>query len=161
MAAAAISSPSIAVSGQARVAPRRRPCWTGTPEIYFAKSIDNSRLVKVEDPRRTREMRQFGIALCCLFLFVMAYAFQHFKAIEYGYKIEALKSQRTSLVEMNRALRLEEASLRDPERIDRMARVLGLQSPQAGQVVQMNTALPEGSGAEVATLMPVSVVSAR
>ncbi len=63
----------------------------GTPEIYFAKAIDNSRLVKVEDPRRAREMRQFGIALACLFVLVMAYAFQHFKAIEYGYKIEALK----------------------------------------------------------------------
>ena len=63
-------------------------------------------------------MRQFGIALCCLFLLVMTYAWQHFKAIEYGYKIESLKVQRDSLVEMNRALRLEEASLRDPERID-------------------------------------------
>ena len=42
---------------------RRKPCWTGTPEIYFAKPIDNSRLVKVEDPRRGREMRQFGVAL--------------------------------------------------------------------------------------------------
>ena len=141
--------------------PRRRPCWNGTPEIYFAKAIDNSRVVKVEDPRRAREMRQFGIALACLFLFVMAYAFQHFKAIEYGYKIEALKSQRDGLVEMNRALRLEEASLRDPERIDRMARELGLQSPQAGQVIEMNTSLPEGSGAEVAGLMPVSVISTR
>ena len=152
MAAAAIQ-PSIAV--------RRRPCWTGTPEIYFTKAIDNSRLVKVEDPRRSREMRQFGIALACLFLFVMAYAFQHFKAIEYGYKIESLKAHRDSLVEMNRALRLEEASLRDPERIDRMARELGLQSPQAGQVIRMDTALPDGSGAEVASLTPVSVVSAR
>ncbi|HZQ19809.1 MAG TPA: cell division protein FtsL [Terriglobales bacterium] len=142
-------------------APRRRPCWSGTPEIYFTKSIDNSRLVKVEDPRRSREMRHFGIALACLFLFVMAYAFQHFKAIEYGYKIEALKSQRDSLVEMNRALQLDEASLRDPERIDRMARELGLQSPQAGQVVQMNTALPEGTSPEVASLMPVSVISTR
>jgi cell division protein FtsL len=117
--------------------------------------------VKVEDPRRAREMRQFGIALGCLFLFVMAYAFQHFKAIEYGYKIEALKSERQSLVEMNRALRLEEASLRDPERIDRMARDLGLESPQAGQVVRMDTALPESSGSVVATLTPVSVVSTR
>lgn len=152
MAAAAIQ-PSIAV--------RRRPCWTGTPEIYFTKAVDNSRLVKVEDPRRAREMRQFGIALACLFMFVMAYAFQHFKAIEYGYKIESLKAQRDGLVEMNRALRLEEASLRDPERIDRMARELGLQSPQAGQVIRMDTALPDGSSAEVASLTPVSVVSAR
>jgi cell division protein FtsL len=38
------------------------------------------------------------------------------------------------LTEMNRALHLEEASLRDPERIDVMARKLGLQSPQPGQV---------------------------
>jgi hypothetical protein len=42
----------------------RKPCWVGTPEVYFSKSIDNSRLVKVEDPRRGREMKQFGIALC-------------------------------------------------------------------------------------------------
>jgi cell division protein FtsL len=133
----------------------------GTPEVYFAKAIDNSRLVKVEDPRRAREMRQFGVALGCLFLLVMAYAFQHFKAIEYGYKIEALKSQRGSLVEMNRALRLEEASLRDPERIDRMARVLGLQSPQAGQVIRLDTAMPETSTSVVASLTPVAVVSMR
>jgi cell division protein FtsL len=133
----------------------------GTPEVYFSKAIDNSRLVKVEDPRRVREMRQFGVALGCLFVLVMAYAFQHFKAIEYGYKIEALKSQRDGLVEMNRALRLEEASLRDPERIDRMARELGLQSPQAGQVIRMDITVPQASEAEVASLTPVSVVSAR
>ena len=152
MAAAAI---------QTRIAVGRRPCWAGTPEIYFTKAIDNSRLVKVEDPQRSREMRQFGVALACLFLFVMAYAFQHFKAIEYGYKIESMKSQRESLVEMNRALRLEEASLRDPERIDRMARDLGLQSPQAGQVIRMDTAMPEPSTSVVASLTPVSVVSIR
>src|ERR1035441_7485269 len=96
---------------------RRKSCWLGTPEIYFRKTIDNSRLVKVEDPRRAREMKYFGLALCCLFLLVMGYALQHFRAIEYGYKIETLRSQRSDLVEMNRALRLEEASLRDPERI--------------------------------------------
>jgi cell division protein FtsL len=150
-----------AAAVQVAVAPRRRSFWTGTPEIYFTKSIDNSRLVKVEDPRRTREMRQFGIALGCLFLFVMAYAFQHFKAIEYGYKIEALRSQRTNLVEMNRALRLEEASLRDPERIDRIAREMGLQSPQAGQVIRMDSSMPEASGSVIASLTPVAVVSER
>ena len=71
---------------------RRQSCWLGTPEIYFRKRIDNSRLVKVEDPRRAREMRLFGIALCFLFLLVMGYALQHFRAIEYGYKIEALRA---------------------------------------------------------------------
>jgi cell division protein FtsL len=91
----------------------------------------------------------------------MAYAFQHFKAIEYGYKIEALKSQRDSLTEMNHALGLEEATLRDPGRIDRIARSLGLQSPQAGQVVRMDVTMPESPGQVVASVMPVEVISAR
>ncbi|HEY8669393.1 MAG TPA: cell division protein FtsL [Terriglobales bacterium] len=150
-----------AAAMQPSFANRRRPSWMGTPEIYFAKAIDNSRLVKVEDPRRAREMRQFGVALACLFLFVMAYAFQHFKAIEYGYKIEALKSQRDGLAEINHALSLQEASLRNPERIDRMARDLGLQSPQAGQVVRMDAASSDAAGSEVASAAPISVISAR
>src|SRR5450755_436879 len=136
----------MAAAAQMHVSSSRRiPCWTGTPEVYFTKGIDNSRLVKVEDSRRGREMRQFGIALCCLFLLVMTYAFQHFKAIEYGYKIEALRSQRNSLSELNRALRLEEASLQDPQRIDVLARKMGLQSPQAGQVIHMDSAFPDSA----------------
>ena len=139
---------------------RRKGFWAGTPEIYFAKPIDNSRLVKVEDPGRGREMKHFGIALCCLFLLVMTYALQHFKAIEYGYKIETLKNQRDGLLEENRALRLEDASLRDPARIDILARQMGLQSPQAGQVIRMDSAAPDSSAPVMASMTPV-VISAR
>ncbi len=99
-------------------AARRNAFFTGTPEIYFAKAIDNSRLVKVEDPSHNREMKQFGTALAVLFMLVFTYAWQHFRAIEYGYQIESAKRELSNLTEMNRALRLEDASLRDPERID-------------------------------------------
>jgi cell division protein FtsL len=139
---------------------RHQSCWLGTPEIYFRKAIDNSRLVKIEDPRREREMKQFGIALCCLFLLVMGYALQHFRSIEYGYKIEILRSQREDLVNMNRALRLEEASLRDPERIDIMARKLGLQSPQPGQVMRMDFAA-DATAPVMASVTPGDVLSAQ
>ena len=141
-------------------ASRRQSFWIGTPEIYFAKNIDNSRLVKVEDPRRGREMRQFAIALSCLFLLVMTYAWQHFKAIEYGYKIESLKIERDSMAEMNHALRLEDASLRDPERIDVMARKLGLQSPRAGQVMTLDTSGDSGA-AVMASAAAFSMITAR
>lgn len=141
-------------------ASRRQSFWIGTPEIYFAKSIDNSRLVKVEDPRRGREMRQFVTALACLFLLVMTYAWQHFKAIEYGYKIESAKIERDSIAEMNHALRLEDASLRDPERIDVMARKLGLQSPQAGQVMSLD-ASGDGGAPVMASAVPISMISVR
>jgi len=152
-----MAAAAMAVQGAVR-GNRRRPCWTGTPEIYFAKPINNSRLVKVEDPGRSREMKQFGFALCCLFLLVMTYAWQHFKAIEYGYKIESLKTQRDSFLEMNRAYRLEEASLRSPDRIDKLAREYGMQPPRAGQVIRMDSALPD-AGNPVMASASVSVVS--
>ena len=106
-------------------------------------------------------MRQFGVALACLFLLVMTFAWQHFKAIEYGYKIEALRVQRNSLMEENHALGLEEASLRDPQRIDVLARKMGLQSPQAGQVIRMDAITPEAASPVMASIAPVAVVSVR
>src|SRR5882762_10876183 len=98
-----MAASAAAIQGMVPAA-RPRTLWTGTPEIYFAKAIDNSRLVKVEDPRRNREMKQFVTALCCLFLFVFMYAWQHFKAIEYGYQIESDKRALSAATEMNRAL---------------------------------------------------------
>ncbi len=151
---------SAAVAMQAITPDRRKSCWLGTPEIYFRKSMDNSRLVKVEDPRREREMRIFSAALVCLFLLVMAYALQHFRAIEYGYRIETLRAQRDGLGGMNQALQLEESSLRDPERIDALARKLGLQSPDPGQVIRMDAAGDVGSPV-MASATPVAVVSVR
>jgi cell division protein FtsL len=141
---------AVAAQGAVR-ARRRKPCWTGTPEIYFAKPIDNSRLVKIEDPRRGREMRQFGVALSCLFLLVMTYTWQHFKAIEYGYKIEYMKNERNGLSELNHTLRLEEASLRSPDRIDRLARQYGMQPPQAGQIIRMDPAPLDANTPEMAS----------
>src|SRR5580698_5233148 len=134
---------------------RPRQFWTGTPEIYFAKAIDNSRLVKVEDPGRNREMKQFGTALACLFLLVFTYAWQHFRAIEYGYQIESAKRELSDLTEMNRALRLEDASLRDPERIDVMARRMGLVPPAPGQVIQMDGAAADSNAPVLASAQPV------
>jgi cell division protein FtsL len=109
-----------------------------TPEIFFPKVIDNSRLVRVVDSGRKREMALFAIATSVLFVFVMVYAWQHFRAVEYGYRVESVRLQRDNLAEMNRALRLEEASLRDPERIDVLARQIGLAAPQAGQVIRID-----------------------
>src|SRR5580692_2984268 len=139
-------------------AARRNTFFTGTPEIYFAKAIDNSRLVKVEDPGRNREMKHFGAALACLFLLVFSYAWQHFRAIEYGYQIESAKRELNDLTEMNRALRTEDASLRDPERIDVMARRMGLVPPEPGQVIHMDSATADSNVPVMASAEPVVVL---
>lgn len=107
-----------------------------TPEVFFTKHIDNSRIVKADDPERRREMKMFSIAMTVLFAIVMVYVYQHFSAIEMGYQIEAQKTQVEQLREQNRQFRLTEAQLTEPQRIDRIARQLGLDAPQPGQVVR-------------------------
>ena len=106
-----------------------------TPEVYFPKQFDNTRLVKAPDPARDREMRLFSAAVTILFSLIMVYGLQHFSAIESGYRVESEKQVRDQLREENRQLRLSEAQLTQPGRIDRMARDLGLGEPQPGQVV--------------------------
>ena len=131
----------------------------GTPEIYFHKAIDNSRLVRVNDPARSREMRQFAIACGALFLMLMVYAWQHFSAIEYGYGIQAQRTQREAMVEANRELRLEEAALRDPQRIDQLAHRMGLQSAEVGQVVRLDPPAQESTAAILASAAPVGAMA--
>jgi cell division protein FtsL len=150
---------AVVTTRQQFVGSSRRYAYSGTPEIYFPQAIDNSRLVKVADVKRRREMRNFAVALAVLFAFVMLYAWQHFSAIEYGYKIEAAKTQREALAESNRELRLELASLRDPERIDALARRMGLETPQVGQVVRIDPTDRDLGGPVMARASDVAVIS--
>jgi len=117
------------------LAEQRRGRRGPTPEALFTKRIDNSRLVKAVDAARFREMRSFAIAMAFLLSLAMMYGWQHFSAIECGYRIEAEKQQMQQLQEQNRQLRLQQAQLADPARIDAMAKNLGLAAPQPGQVV--------------------------
>ena len=120
---------------------QRRARRGPTPEVFFAKHIDNSRIVKADDPERRREMRQFTVVMSVLFALVMVYVWQHFSAIEVGYRVEAQKTQVEQMREENRQLRLSEAQLTDPGRIDVMAKQLGLNAPEPGQVIR-----PDGLG---------------
>jgi cell division protein FtsL len=159
--AAGVLYPTMAQAGEWNDQPAMQPrgMFIGTPEIYFAKRIDNSRVAKVTDPKRRREMVTFGLTLGVLFLLVMVYLWQHFSAIEYGYKIEQLKSERDTIAESNRALSLEEASLKDLSRIDQLARELGMQHPVDGQWQPMETATTDPATPVMAQVNTISVVS--
>jgi cell division protein FtsL len=122
-----------------------------TPEVFFAKHIDNSRIVKADDPERRREMRMFSIAMSVLFAIVMVYVWQHFSSIEIGYQVETQKQQVEHLREENRQIRLSEAQLTEPKRIDAMAKQLGMDAPQPGQVIRTGGFSGAPSEAMVAT----------
>ncbi len=108
------------------------------PEFYFVKHIDNSRLVREVDVERRREcFSLLGLGIL-VFLFVLLFAWQHFQCVRYGYQIEQLKAASATLEEQNHQLRLEQAALADPERIDTLARTrLGMVSPSAQQIIQV------------------------
>lgn len=128
-----------------------------TPEVFFIKRLDNTRLVKAADPVRVREMRTFAAAMAVLFVLVMVYGWQHFSSIEIGYHVESQKQQLDQLNEQNRELRLTEAQLGDPARIDQMARQLGLDAPKPGQVVRPDAVADPNAPAlaEAAPVLPM------
>lgn len=127
---------SLAMRNRELYEAQRRARRGPTPEVFFTKHIDNSRIVKADDPERRREMRQFTVIMSVLFMLVMVYVWQHLSAIEVGYHVEVQKQQVDQLREQNRQLRLAQAQLTDPERIDTMAKQLGLSAPLPGQVVR-------------------------
>jgi len=124
-----------------------------TPEFHFTKNFDNSRLVKAADPVRARQMRSFAAAVTVLFSLIMVYGLQHFYAIESSYRVESEKQVVEQLREQNRQLKLSEAELEQPGRIDTLAHQLGLAAPQPGQVVHPNAA-PATSGPVLAQIVP-------
>jgi cell division protein FtsL len=140
--------------------PVARRYMPGAPEIYFHKPIDNSRLVRSDDPKRKREMRAFAATLAVCFMMMLMYLCQHCSSIEYGYKIEDLRAQREQLAEVNRTLKLEQATLKEPGRIDFFARKMGMALPAVGQVQRLDDANVHDSGAPVmARANNISVVS--
>ena len=140
----------------ARQTERRRR--VRTPEYFVARRLDNSRLVRTPDPVRAREMRVFSAAVAVLFSLIMIYGLQHFSAIETSYRVESEKHALEQLREENRQLRLTEAELTQPGRIDQMVRPLGLAAPTAGQVVYP-TAQPDASAPVLAQVVAPAAVA--
>ena len=127
-----------------------------TLEVFFPKRIDNTRIVKAPDTARIREMRIFTAAMTVLFSLVMFYGLQHFSAIEMGYSVESKKQQIESLREQNRQLRLAEAQLSQPRRVDAMARQMGLVELQPNQVVRVtdHVNIPDSGAPALAQMSP-------
>jgi cell division protein FtsL len=77
----------------------------------------------------------------------MFYIYQHFRCIDLSFQLEDVKIKQADAASLNSSLKLEIASLRNPMRIDAIARrQLGLTEPLPTQVQEYDAP----SGAEVA-----------
>ena len=77
----------------------------------------------------------------------------NFSSIEIGYKIEAQKTQVEQLREQNRQFRLTEAQLTEPQRIDKLARQLGMDVPQPGQVIRTDGLIADPNAPAMASVV--------
>ena len=91
----------------------------------------------------------------------MCYVYQHFRCIDLGFQLEDLKSKTQQAQKLNSELKLEIAFLRDPHRIDLIARrQLGLTQPAANQVREYGNPGWRGSGGyAVCSAQPRTLIS--
>lgn len=116
-------------------------------EFHTVKRIDNSRLVRHVEPVRLRKLYKSVALGGVVAMFFMLYIFQHFRCIDLSFQLEDLRAKQAQAAALNSELKLEIASLRNPMRIDIIARrQLGLTEPLPDQVREYDVP----SGAQVA-----------
>ncbi len=118
-------------------------------EFHTVKRIDNSRVVRHVEPVKLRNLYKTAALGAIVAAFCMLYVYQHFRCIDLSFQLEDLKAKQQSAQGYNGELKLEIATLRDPHRIDVIARhQLGLTQTAPTQVREY-TGL---DGAQVATV---------
>ncbi len=104
-------------------------------EFQTVKRIDNSRLVRRIEPVKMRNYCRTLALGGIVAAFFMLYIYQHFRCIDLSFQLEEVKAKQVEAGTLNSSLKLEIASLRNPMRIDVIARrQLGLTEPLPTQV---------------------------
>ncbi len=104
-------------------------------EFRTVKRIDNSRLVRHVEPMKMRNLYRTVVLGGIVAAFFMLYIYQHFRCIDLSFQLEDVKALQARVASLNSSLKLEIASLRNPMRIDVIARrQLGLTEPLPTQV---------------------------
>ena len=127
-------------------------------EFQTIKRIDNSRLVRRVEPVKMRNYCRTLALGGIVAVFFMLYIYQHFRCIDLSFQLEEIKAKQMEAATLNSSLKLEIASLRNPMRIDVIARrQLGLTEPLPTQVQEYDAP----PGAEVAAARYVRLNRAR
>jgi cell division protein FtsL len=130
----------------------------GKLEFQTVKRIDNSRLVRRVEPVKMRNYYRTLALSGIVAAFFMLYIYQHFRCIDLSFQLEEVKAKQVEAATLNSSLKLEIASLRNPMRIDVIARrQLGLTEPLPTQVQEYDAP----PGAEVAAARYVRQSRAR
>ncbi|MDP9170078.1 MAG: hypothetical protein M3N54_05645 [Acidobacteriota bacterium] len=114
--------------------------------IYFySKRIDNSRVIRQADPGARGECWSAVGAAGVILMIGASVIAPHVASVLEGYKLEALKQERQSLVNQKRELEVREAGLLSPQRLNDLAKARNLTSPAADQIVHLDNPSMDGT----------------
>jgi cell division protein FtsL len=116
--------------------------------VLLPKSINNSQVVREVDHRSNRDLWWLLVLVGTLVSGLVLYAWPHLALRQNGMATDQMYRERERLVEENRKLNLEKASLENLKRVEAIAiRELGLSVPPAERivVVEKPRSLPDGS----------------
>lgn len=117
--------------------------------FFYCKKIDNSRLVRDNDPK-ARGACWSAIGAACLGVALLTGVLAPSVASTLaGYKLESLRVEERKLIDERRTLELQEAELLSPERLEKLAKDQHLVTPQSDQVVHLDGNKPDSSVAMV------------
>lgn len=100
----------------------------------FPEQQRNARITRSRD---VSALSRLALLLFCGLVLASGFVFaakQHFAAVQYGYKSEELRRERTKLLQDNQLLSLEKERVSSPSRLEPAARELGLKPATAGQI---------------------------
>ena len=124
-------------------------------EYAIKKDVRNNPIVREVDEARQKQLWRttaIGAALVAVLLFS---AWQHFELVRHGYQLQKLQQERAAEEEINRHLRLEIETLRDPKRIESIAtKDLKLVAPGRDQSIVIERVAPTAAPGK-------SIVAAR
>jgi cell division protein FtsL len=122
------------------------------PGLVVAKAIDNSKVVREVDPRSSRDLWWLVAVVAMLVLGLVLYAWPHLQVRQVDSERIRMSREREQLVEANRKLRLEKASLENLKRVEQIAiRDLGLRPPAPERLIVVERASPIPAAARLAT----------
>jgi cell division protein FtsL len=100
----------------------------------ITRRVANEQLVREVDRERNRQLLMVVVTGLLLAGAVLAYGWQHFEMIRNGYRMEEQRREREYLIQIQRQLSLEKATLTSPDRIETIAtRELGMVVPSRDQ----------------------------
>lgn len=116
---------------------------------FFSKAIDNSRVVRQQDPAARGECWSAVGAAAVLLMLGGSIIAPHVGSVLAGYKLEALKQEQQTLIDQRRELEVKEAALLSPGRLNDLARVRNLTNPAADQIIHLENQAREGDFARI------------